>query len=94
MIGTLVRSAVKLRASAKPAAQVIKRYSGNHTWYYRTPPKVDELDVKMANALGTIIWWWILYNCMTEYDHLIGHYIRPDASEWTDEELGIPPDDE
>lgn len=33
----------------------------------------------------------LMVNCVCS---LQGHFPWPDASQWTDEELGIPPDDE
>lgn len=35
-------------------------------------------------------WWFMLF---TYPDYVTGHDTIPDPSEWSDEELGIPPDD-
>ncbi|CAN7993589.1 unnamed protein product [Ixodes pacificus] len=94
MLGSLVRSVARTRMTVKPVLQTIKRSSHDGTWYYRTPPKVDKLDEQLANALFTFMWFWVFYHVITDYQHLTGHYIRPDGTKWTDEELGIPPLDE
>ncbi|VDI71646.1 NADH dehydrogenase (ubiquinone) 1 beta subcomplex subunit 2 [Mytilus galloprovincialis] len=39
------------------------------------------------------MWFWIFYKCITDYGHLMPHFKIPDPNQWTDEELGIPPDD-
>jgi len=39
-----------------------------------------------------IIWYFIGYNVYYQWSHLVS-YKMPDPSLWTDEELGIPPDD-
>ncbi|MBN3318987.1 NDUB2 dehydrogenase, partial [Atractosteus spatula] len=39
------------------------------------------------------MWFWILWHCWHDPDEVTGHFPWPDPSEWTDEELGIPPDD-
>ncbi|CAN7995078.1 unnamed protein product [Ixodes hexagonus] len=91
MLGSLVRSVVRTRTTIKPVMQTIKRSSGHGTWYYRTPPPVDKLDEQLANILFTFMWWWVFYHVMTEPEHITGHYLRPDGTKWTDEELGIPP---
>lgn len=41
----------------------------------------------------TFAWWWVLWHCFDEYEHIIG-LPYPDPSQWTDEELGIPSDDD
>merc|ERR1712154_482487 len=76
----------------KPVVQTV-RHGG--TWYYRRlagdPPK--QVMYK-AEFLGFVMWYWILYHLYKEPDHITGHFEYPDPSKWTDEELGIPGDDE
>jgi hypothetical protein len=38
-------------------------------------------------------WWYLFYNLWAHFENVIGHEPYPDTSKWTDEELGIPPDD-
>ncbi|XP_059169823.1 NADH dehydrogenase [ubiquinone] 1 beta subcomplex subunit 2, mitochondrial-like [Physella acuta] len=68
------------------------RYEG--TVVYRKQFLQEPPSLKFAGtALSFVLWYWVLYHCWYEFDHLKGHAI-PDASKWTNEELGIPPDDE
>lgn len=46
-----------------------------------------------AVVAGGIMWWWILWHLWHEPEHIYGEFPEPDASLWTDKELGIPPDD-
>uniref|UniRef100_A0A452ITU0 NADH dehydrogenase [ubiquinone] 1 beta subcomplex subunit 2, mitochondrial n=1 Tax=Gopherus agassizii TaxID=38772 RepID=A0A452ITU0_9SAUR len=39
-------------------------------------------------------WFWILWHFWHNPESVLGHFPYPDASKWTDEELGILPDDE
>ncbi|PNJ51978.1 NDUFB2 isoform 10 [Pongo abelii] len=40
------------------------------------------------------MWFWILWRFWHDSEEVLGHFPYPDPSKWTDEELGIPPDDE
>ncbi|KAK3734892.1 hypothetical protein RRG08_038917 [Elysia crispata] len=55
-------------------------------------------DTGLAHYLGEGIsfffWYWILYHCWFEFDHLVPPHEYPDPTKFTNEELGIPPDDE
>merc|ERR1712045_407844 len=52
---------------------------------------------KSSNMLATYVmataWWWITWHLLTEPGHVFGEFNTPDPRDWTDEELGIPPDD-
>lgn len=41
-----------------------------------------------------VMWWWIIWHLYWDWGHIVGEFDYPDTSKWTDEELGIPPDDE
>lgn len=41
----------------------------------------------------TVMWWWIIWHLYWDWGHIVGEFPYPDTSAWTDEELGIPPDD-
>jgi len=62
-------------------------------WYYRSLPPPQPKFELLAEASGAFMWWWIFWHCMTDYHHIIGHFDFPDIDGWTDEELGVPPDD-
>ncbi|XP_050691229.1 NADH dehydrogenase [ubiquinone] 1 beta subcomplex subunit 2, mitochondrial-like [Eriocheir sinensis] len=88
-----------LRAAALPALR-----RGLHTstprasadaWAYRTaPPAPSKFTLVKAEALMAFMWWWVLYHLITEPEHITGEFPYPDPSKWTNEELGIPADDE
>ncbi|RWS01723.1 ribosomal pseudouridine synthase-like protein, partial [Dinothrombium tinctorium] len=49
---------------------------------------------KFVFAMATFLWTWVFYHCFYDYEHITGEYEDPDRSKFTDEELGIPPDEE
>ncbi|CAJ1054708.1 NADH dehydrogenase 1 beta subcomplex subunit 2%2C mitochondrial [Collichthys lucidus] [Xyrichtys novacula] len=61
---------------------------------YRGYPQLTKNQVIQSEILSGAMWFWILWHCWHEPDAVLGHFPWPDASQWTDEELGIPPDDE
>lgn len=81
-------------------ATTIKRQGvEDQYWAYRhrnpPPPKAVEYT---ATAMMTFVYWWIFFHIFTEPGHLFGgsrfgEFDFPNPEEWTDEELGIPPDD-
>ncbi|CAG9559781.1 unnamed protein product [Danaus chrysippus] len=91
----LLSRAILLRSLKNAAANTkqITRNSGHGTWSYRVPPPMpSNKTIYLAEVLGGICWWWILYHLATEPEHVYGEwpYVSPET--WTDEELGIPPD--
>lgn len=41
-------------------------------WSYRVPPPMPKKNIVMlANGLGGLAWWWILYHIATEPEHII-----------------------
>ncbi|XP_076845830.1 NADH dehydrogenase [ubiquinone] 1 beta subcomplex subunit 2, mitochondrial [Brachyhypopomus gauderio] len=61
---------------------------------YRQPPHVTNNQKFQAELLSGAMWFWILWHTWHDPDAILGHFTCPDPSAWTDEELGIPPDDE
>uniref|UniRef100_A0A8C8I6D7 NADH dehydrogenase [ubiquinone] 1 beta subcomplex subunit 2, mitochondrial n=1 Tax=Oncorhynchus tshawytscha TaxID=74940 RepID=A0A8C8I6D7_ONCTS len=61
---------------------------------YRQFPQLTKSQTFQAELLSSAMWFWILWHCWHDPDAVMGHFPWPDASEWTDEELGIPADDE
>ncbi|KAF3425279.1 hypothetical protein E2986_10766 [Frieseomelitta varia] len=59
---------------------------------YRTAPVHETKWVVLSEIWAGMAWWWIFWNAWHDYEHITGHYpdIRP--IDWSDEELGIPPD--
>lgn len=80
-------------------ATTLQRKGGVDSWTYRRqnprPPRYIEL---MATGVMTYIYFWMFWHIFTEPGHMLGgsywgEFDYPDPSAWTDEELGIPPDD-
>ncbi|CAH4035707.1 NADH dehydrogenase [ubiquinone] 1 beta subcomplex subunit 2, mitochondrial-like [Pieris brassicae] len=91
---TILKQAVLLR-SVKNAATNLKqiRNGGHGTWTYRAPPPLaSKRETLLAEGLGALCWWWILYHIATEPEHIYGEWPYIDPSTWTNEELGIPDD--
>ncbi|XP_026003285.1 NADH dehydrogenase [ubiquinone] 1 beta subcomplex subunit 2, mitochondrial isoform X2 [Astatotilapia calliptera] len=61
---------------------------------YRQYPQLTKKQKFESELISGVMWFWILWHCWHDPDAVLGHFPWPDASEWTDEELGIPPDDE
>ena len=79
----------------------MKRKSGVDNWTYRRqnprPAKGSMVDI-LATGTMTLIYWWIFWHVFTEPGHMLGgsywgEFDFPDPTQWTDKELGIPPDD-
>ncbi|XP_062991134.1 NADH dehydrogenase [ubiquinone] 1 beta subcomplex subunit 2, mitochondrial [Elgaria multicarinata webbii] len=60
---------------------------------YRQFPELTRSQVIKAELLSSFMWFWILWHFWHDPDAVLGHFPYPDPSKWTDEELGIPPDD-
>ena len=61
---------------------------------YRQFPQLTRSQVIQAEFFSATMWFWILWPFWHDSDAVLGHFPYPDPSQWTDEELGIPPDDE
>eukprot|EP00090_Calanus_glacialis_P014113 TRINITY_DN2276_c0_g1_i1.p1 TRINITY_DN2276_c0_g1~~TRINITY_DN2276_c0_g1_i1.p1 ORF type:complete len:102 (+),score=33.96 TRINITY_DN2276_c0_g1_i1:52-357(+) len=83
----MVRSAMKLSTSAA-------RTGGS--WSYRCAPSTPPpWTVKLAPAIMTVTWWWVFHGMMTEPAHIFPFWDDyPDPEQWTDQQLGIPADEE
>ncbi|KAG7455964.1 hypothetical protein MATL_G00246720 [Megalops atlanticus] len=79
-----------------PQKMVVRRAGGGtHIEpQYRQAPQITKNQVFQAELLSSAMWFWILWHLWHDPDAVLGHFPWPDASQWTDEELGIPPDDE
>jgi len=88
----LVNPARRTIATTKP-----RRGGGDdHGWTYRSYPAPPPARNYTASwAIMTVTWWWIFHGILTEPAHIFGFWDNyPEPENWTDEELGIPPDDE
>ncbi|NXS97218.1 NDUB2 dehydrogenase, partial [Jacana jacana] len=57
-------------------------------------PQLTRKQVIQSEILSGFMWFWILWHFWHSSDMVLGHFPYPDPAAWTDEELGIPPDDE
>lgn len=82
---------------------VIKWYDGSPEFgdkyiediYYRQKPDdLGFLERFVYGLLGGFFWFYQFYNLYWSYEWLIGHGYVPYRYEFSDEELGIPPDHE
>jgi len=65
-----------------------------HEFYYREPPGPEPLvEQRFARLLATGILAWFFYNFYHHSDMMFGEFYIPYLEEFTDAELGIPPDD-
>uniref|UniRef100_UPI00253FA946 NADH dehydrogenase [ubiquinone] 1 beta subcomplex subunit 2, mitochondrial n=1 Tax=Euleptes europaea TaxID=460621 RepID=UPI00253FA946 len=100
MVGPLCRLrlvAHLLRARGGPgAAPGPRRASGeaHGPFRYRQFPELTRSQIIKGELLSGFMWFWILWHFWHNSDLVLGHFPYPDPSKWTDEELGIPPDDE
>ncbi|XP_032664223.1 NADH dehydrogenase [ubiquinone] 1 beta subcomplex subunit 2, mitochondrial-like [Odontomachus brunneus] len=62
-------------------------------WAYRSICPMQKNYLYAAEAFGGFMWWWILWHFWHDFDHIVGEFPYPETDKWTDEELGIPPDD-
>jgi len=64
-------------------------------WSYRSsnPPPSHPVVTGMHFGVMFILYWWFFHNIIYDPGHVLGPGI-PDPNEFTDEELGIPPEEE
>uniref|UniRef100_A0A1I8ALC8 NADH dehydrogenase [ubiquinone] 1 beta subcomplex subunit 2, mitochondrial n=1 Tax=Steinernema glaseri TaxID=37863 RepID=A0A1I8ALC8_9BILA len=62
-------------------------------YLYRTPTAGDTyIDRTITKLISAVLWFWFSYHMYYHSGHLFGHWYMPYLHEFTDEELGIPPD--
>lgn len=68
-----------------------------HGFYFKCSAfSTRKLNAANKSLLPFVVamWWWIIWHLYWDWGHIVGEFPYPDTSKWTDEELGIPPDDE
>ncbi|VDM47324.1 unnamed protein product [Toxocara canis] len=61
---------------------------------YREPRVGDTyVDRCVSYFISACLWFWFTYHMYYHSGHIFGHWYMPYLNEFTDEELGIPPDD-
>ncbi|KYN13894.1 NADH dehydrogenase [ubiquinone] 1 beta subcomplex subunit 2, mitochondrial [Trachymyrmex cornetzi] len=87
-----VSSLPKLGSTTTRQTRVAKSRETVHI--YRNIGMAEEKKwVYAAELFGGFMWWWILWHFWHDFGHIIGEFPYQEPSDWTDEELGIPPDD-
>ncbi|XP_061844883.1 NADH dehydrogenase [ubiquinone] 1 beta subcomplex subunit 2, mitochondrial isoform X2 [Colius striatus] len=92
MLASLGRAAGRLLRAGSGAAGL--RHAGSGAARYRQFPEVTRAQVIRSELLSGFMWFWIFWHFWHSSDMVLGHFPYPDPAAWTDEELGIPPDDE
>jgi len=69
---------------------------GGGGWSYREAVvPAPKKNFTIAWVMMSGVWWWIFHGVLTEPAHILPFWDNyPEPEKWTDEELGIPPDDE
>ncbi|XP_057325651.1 NADH dehydrogenase [ubiquinone] 1 beta subcomplex subunit 2, mitochondrial-like [Microplitis mediator] len=75
------------------ATNKIQVRNSGHEVFYRYIPDPSRAEIICAELVGGIMWWWVLWHLWHDWGHIVGEFPYPEPSEWTDQELGIPPDD-
>ncbi|CEF63333.1 Hypothetical protein SRAE_1000159500 [Strongyloides ratti] len=64
-----------------------------HDFYYRQHiPHSTHIDRTITKLISGLLWFWFSYHMYYHSGHIFGHWYMPYLDEFTDEELGIPPD--
>merc|ERR1711962_950525 len=87
---TLIRNngKIPLRTSRRNGGDMIPVYRNQ-----REHVKEARWEIVVSYVAPAMFWWWFLYHVYYDLDHLFPP-AYPDPTHYTDEELGIPPDDE
>ncbi|CAM9550459.1 unnamed protein product [Lampetra planeri] len=96
MLSPLFRAALSARRAMVTPLRVPVRRSGggHHAVRYRQATDPDPYYVRYGMFLSSFMWFWIFWHMWHTPEEVFGHFPYPDPSKWTNEELGIPPDDE
>ncbi|XP_040201657.1 NADH dehydrogenase [ubiquinone] 1 beta subcomplex subunit 2, mitochondrial [Rana temporaria] len=99
-MASLVRLGGALKAGGRLFGAVARRpngvrQAGGHAEArYRQLNEVARKPIILSEFLSSFMWFWIMWQFWHNPLEVFGHFPYPDASQWTDEELGIPPEDE
>uniref|UniRef100_UPI0035902E8E NADH dehydrogenase [ubiquinone] 1 beta subcomplex subunit 2, mitochondrial n=1 Tax=Myxine glutinosa TaxID=7769 RepID=UPI0035902E8E len=94
VLGLCARHIYLSRVLATTTSQrVPARNAGQMVLRYRQAPDPDHKANRLGMFLSSFMWFWIFWHLWHTPEELYGHFVCPDPSKWTDEELGIPPDD-
>ncbi|XP_063975935.1 NADH dehydrogenase [ubiquinone] 1 beta subcomplex subunit 2, mitochondrial-like [Diachasmimorpha longicaudata] len=88
----VIKNVTALVSRTKAPMKTQVRHSGGPAMY-RDIWEPNKYDKYMAEFVGGVMWWWILWHMWHDFGHIVGEFDYPEPEKWTDEELGIPPDD-
>merc|ERR1719300_442932 len=94
---SLFRSVSRLASlSSKRQFSTSLKRQGDEMWNYRTTPPATTQNLQyISKGIMTFTWWRIFHGIFTEPAHILPFWDNyPDPEQWTDAQLGIPPDDE
>ncbi|KAK0178472.1 hypothetical protein PV327_007363 [Microctonus hyperodae] len=80
-------------AKQKFSSNMMQIRNSGHEVAYREVPDPPRHEVIFAELGAGFMWWWVFWHLWHDWGHIVGEFEYPDSSKWTDEELGIPPDD-
>ncbi|KAG8438674.1 hypothetical protein GDO86_005023 [Hymenochirus boettgeri] len=101
-MSSLVRIGTALRTGGRVLTGVVRRKHGVRNAgggvhiepRYRQFPETTKSQHRQAEILSSFMWFWILWHLWHDTDAVLGHFPYPDASQWTDAELGLAPEGE
>ncbi|XP_075066474.1 NADH dehydrogenase [ubiquinone] 1 beta subcomplex subunit 2, mitochondrial [Mixophyes fleayi] len=101
-MAALVRIGGALRAGSRLIGGVVRRKPGVRNAgtevhivpRYRQMTQLTKSQCFQAELVTGFMWFWILWHLWHDPDAVLGHFPYPDPAQWTDEELGILPEDE
>lgn len=76
--------------SRNVARNTVSSRASHFASYRVAPPPASKATRIGAEVVCAGMWWWILWHLWHESDHITGEFPYPEASEWTNKELGIP----
>lgn len=60
--------------------------------YRSSSTRTTYIDRCVTTFISALLWFWVTYHMYYHSGHLLGHWYMPYLDEFSDEELGIPPD--
>ncbi|NP_001187976.1 NADH dehydrogenase [ubiquinone] 1 beta subcomplex subunit 2, mitochondrial [Ictalurus punctatus] len=93
--GRVLRAGAHLCRRGPRLSVIRKAGGGPHiVAQYRQPPQITKHQKFRSELLSGFMWFWIMWHFWHDSDAVFGHFPWPNTDAWTNEELGIPPDDE
>ncbi|TRY76674.1 hypothetical protein TCAL_16971 [Tigriopus californicus] len=81
---------------SRPFSSTPTRLSDPEGWVYRGIRQGHyeaKIHDKMAIVVSAIVWAWLTYNSLVNYEMVLGHHAYPDRKAMTNAQLGVPEDE-